>query len=315
LGAKGDPQLGWEEIIIMEHDAKNGSRERGNSFAATNGCPNPTSSNDGSLAPPQVDETRSQTSVDIAGTLESPKYGMGANQSARKPPRQSNYGPTSTLVTDKTTKSKEQPPVFEPPVTKQTLSELDVNKIVHNPKLRHDINFDPDLHFRPNLDGEKGRRKKQKADDFWDTMRNQLQNYLIDREGFERALGDAEWCLPATLKAIRGILETLVPQRDRSSVEETFNVDLLMQQFRKGVADLGKLAMWLSQLLKCHCAPMRDDWVDEMVAQLSSGDRKGDVSLLVGGMCSLLAVLEAMKLVSFLSDFLLYSFADLYSRT
>jgi hypothetical protein len=71
-----------------------------------------------------------------------------------------------------------------------------------------------------------------------------------------------------------------------------------MQQFRKGVADLTKLAMWLSQLLKCHCAPVRDEWVDKMVMQLSSGDRNGDVGLLVGGMRSLLAVLEAMKLVS-----------------
>jgi hypothetical protein len=182
-------------------------------------------------------------------------------------------------------------------VTKATLSELDVNKIVHNPKLRHDINFDPDLHFRPNLDGEKGRRKTQKANHFWETMRTQLREYIANREQFE-ALEQTEWCLPATLNAIRGILETLVPQRDRASVEETFNVDLLMQQFRKGVADLVKLAMWLSQLLKCHCAPMRDDWVDEMVTQLSNGDRNGDVAMLVAGMQNLLGVLEAMKLVS-----------------
>ena len=296
-------------------DAKNGSRERENNFAATNGRPNSTQSNEGTLATTQVDETRSQTSVDMAGNIEPPEYGMGSSQSVKNPPRHSNYDPASTPTIDKMAKLKEPTPIFEPPVTKQTLSELDVNKIVHNPKLRHDINFDPDLHFRPNLDGEKGRRKKQKADDFWVTMRNQLQNYLIDREGFERELGDAEWCLPATLKAIRGILETLVPQRDRSSVEETFNVDLLLQQFRKEVADLAKLAMWLSQLLKRHCAPMRDDWVDEMVAQLSNGDRQGDVGLLVGGMCSLLAVLEAMKLVNLLSDLLLYSLADLYSRT
>lgn len=183
-------------------------------------------------------------------------------------------------------------------MTKGTLSELDVTKIVNNPKLRHDINFDPELHFRPNLDGEKGRRKTEKANNFWETMQGQLRDYLTDRERFERELGDSEWCLPATLNAIRGILETLVPQRDKASVEETFNVELLMQQFRKGVADLVKLARWLSQLLKCHCAPMRDHWVDDMVTQLSDGDRTGDVALLVAGMKNLLGVLEAMKLVS-----------------
>lgn len=192
---------------------------------------------------------------------------------------------------------KEQPALFEPPVTKKTLSELDVNKIVHNPKLRHDINFDPDLHFRPNLDGEKGRKKTEKTDGFYETMRQQLGLYFVNREQFEKNLGDVEWCLPATLNAIKGILETLVPQRDRSSVEETFNVELLMQQFRKGVADLPKLAQWLSQLLKCHCAPMRDIWVNEMVKSISDGDQQADIPLLVAGIRQLLGVLEAMKLV------------------
>jgi hypothetical protein len=191
--------------------------------------------------------------------------------------------------------TKEHNPAVEPPVTKAKLSELDVNKIVNNPKLRHDINFDPDLHFRPNLDGEK-KRKIQRAEDFWETMRVQLQEYRLHPAQFERGLGDTGWCLPATLKAIQGILETLVPQRDRAAVEETFNIELLMQQFQKGAE---KLAAWLSQLLKCHCAPMRDSWVDEMVTQLGNGDRNGDVTLLVAGMQNLLGVLEAMKLVSF----------------
>ncbi|KAK4188836.1 hypothetical protein QBC35DRAFT_183692 [Podospora australis] len=44
---------------------------------------------------------------------------------------------------------------LEPPVTKTTLSELDVTKIMYIPKLRHDINFDPELHFRPNIDGKR----------------------------------------------------------------------------------------------------------------------------------------------------------------
>jgi hypothetical protein len=188
---------------------------------------------------------------------------------------------------------------LEPPVTKKTLSELDVNKIFHNPKLRHDINFDPDLHFRPNLDGEKGKIKAEKQNAFYELMQIQLYHVLTNREGFHNQYGNTDWCLPATLRAIRGILETLVPQRDRPSVEETFNVDLLMQQFYKGVADLPKLSQWLSQFLKCHCAPMRDWWVDEMATQISVGDQEGDVAKLVLGIRNLLGVLEAMKLVSF----------------
>ncbi|RFU81754.1 camp-mediated signaling sok1 [Trichoderma arundinaceum] len=186
---------------------------------------------------------------------------------------------------------------LEPPVTRSTLSELDVSKIIHNPKLRHDINFDPELHFRPNLDGEKGRRKQEKANQFWRTLKQELSEFIIDRPTFIYKHGDSdEWTLPILLKAVKDIIQTLVPQRDRQFLEEGLNVELLMQQFHKGVADLEKLAMWLSRVLKSHCAPMRDEWVDTMYNQLSNGNRNMDLDELVTGMRSLLSVLEAMKL-------------------
>ncbi|CAK7209503.1 Protein SOSEKI 1 [Sporothrix curviconia] len=187
---------------------------------------------------------------------------------------------------------------FELPVTKATLSELDVNKIIHNPKLRHDINYDPELHFRPNLDGEKGRRKQDKALQFWDSLRSDLAQFVTDREAFLKAHGpdDNGWSLPVLLNAVKDIIQTLVPARDRDMLNEGLNVPLLMQQFARGVVDLEKLADWLSSVLKMHCAPMRDDWVDEMYNELSRGNRENDVDELVKGLCSLLSVLEAMKL-------------------
>ncbi|RDW60838.1 hypothetical protein BP6252_12221 [Coleophoma cylindrospora] len=284
---------------------------RRSSVTATNGnSRSPTSNKDSASIPTREEETANpsinmsrQESQDYE--RENTEHAFCPSTSSRntssrntpsEPPRTATKFVTESNGRRANSQATSTAPALEPPVTKGTLSELDVNKIVHNPKLRHDINFDPDLHFRPNLDGEKGRRKTKKADDFWETMKVQLRDYIMNREVFEAELKDAEWCLPATLKAIRGILETLVPQRDRASVDETFNVDLLMQQFRKGVADLSKLAQWLSRLLKCHCAPMRDEWVDEMVTQLSDGDRNGDVDMLVLGMRNLLGVLEAMKL-------------------
>ncbi|KAK1774856.1 T-complex protein 11-domain-containing protein [Copromyces sp. CBS 386.78] len=189
------------------------------------------------------------------------------------------------------------PKPLEPPVTRATLSELDVSKIIHNPKLRHDINFDPELHFRPNLDGEKGKRKQEKANQFWNMLMEQLIQFVMDREGFYARYGtDDNWCLPALLKAAREIIETLVPQRDRDLLNDGLNVELLMQQFHRGVADLEKLAAWLSGVLKLHCAPMRDEWVDEMYNELSNGNSNNDMGELVKGMRNLLSVLEAMKL-------------------
>ena len=185
----------------------------------------------------------------------------------------------------------------EPPVTRSTLSELDVSKIIHNPKLRHDINFDPELHFRPNLDGDKGRKKQDRANHFWRALREDLSLFLEDRPAFYAKYGERnDWTLPALLKAVKEIIQTLVPQRDRQFLDEGLNVELLMQQFHKNIADLEKLALWLSRVLKSHCAPMRDDWVDTMYAQLSNGNRNSDLDELVTGMRSLLSVLEAMKL-------------------
>ncbi|KAK5997130.1 Protein SOK1 [Cladobotryum mycophilum] len=185
----------------------------------------------------------------------------------------------------------------EPPVTRATLSELDVSKIIHNPKLRHDINYDPELHFRPNLDGEKGRKKQERANQFWRALKKELSEFILDRPTFYANHGENDdWTLPLLLKAVKEIIQTLVPQRDRQFLDEGLNVELLMQQFHKGVADLEKLALWLSQVLKSHCAPMRDDWVDTMYSQLSNGNRNADLDELVTGMRSLLSVLEAMKL-------------------
>lgn len=182
-------------------------------------------------------------------------------------------------------------------MTKATLSELDVAKIIHNPKLRHDINFDPELHFRPNLDGEKGRRKQEKANQFWTSLRDQLTLFVVDREAFRQQNPSGEdWCLPILLRSVKEIIQTLVPHRDRDFLNEGLNVELLMQQFNRGIADLEKVASWLSGVLKLHCAPMRDEWVDEMYNDLSNGNRNNDMDELVKGMRSLLSVLEAMKL-------------------
>lgn len=187
--------------------------------------------------------------------------------------------------------------LLDPPITKHTLSELDVAKIIHNSKLRHDINFDPDLHFRPNVEGDKGKKKQERSDSFWRTLKDQLTLFVMDRDGFYSQCGDGDhWCLPVLLKTIKEILETLVPQRDREFLDEGLNVGLLMQQFHRGVLDLEKLAEWLSGVLKSHCAPMRDEEVDTMLHMVKAGNRDSDIAKLVLGMRELLSVLEHMKL-------------------
>ncbi|KAJ8292784.1 Protein SOK1 [Rhodotorula toruloides] len=54
-----------------------------------------------------------------------------------------------------------------PPITKDTLQELDLSEIMRNPQLRHDVVFDPNLMFRPNYDGERGERKRLTTEQYW----------------------------------------------------------------------------------------------------------------------------------------------------
>ncbi|KAL2013818.1 hypothetical protein VTN00DRAFT_1343 [Thermoascus crustaceus] len=193
----------------------------------------------------------------------------------------------------------------QPPVTKRTLSELDLPRIMTNINLRMDANFDRDLHFKPDLDGEKGRKKRKEAAEYWEAMAIEIwiyafcasKNLDISQEQ-NRNCGQMAFAprLPEMFETLQDVLKTLVPERDHPSVTQNLDVSLLMQQIRKGVLDLVGLSTWLAGLLKTHCAPMRDEWADQMVEQISSGFHAQDVGKIVEGLQMLFGILEAMKL-------------------
>ena len=98
---------------------------------------------------------------------------------------------------------------MEPPVTKKLLSELDLPQILASVKFRHELNFVETPLVHPDLDSEKGRQKAQRAGEFWDCLRSQLQAFMEDKAAFEIPRG-----LTITLKEIGEILWTLVPPED-----------------------------------------------------------------------------------------------------
>ncbi|KAL4956544.1 T-complex protein 11-domain-containing protein [Aspergillus filifer] len=188
-----------------------------------------------------------------------------------------------------------------PPVTKSTLSELDLPCIMGNINLRMDANFDRDLHFKPDLDGEKGRKKRRDAREYWEAMASEISVYAfcqrVDRPQEHHNEGSSfEPRLPALFETLQDVLKTLVPERDHPNIMENLEVALLMQQIQKGVLDMVVIAKWLAGLLKTHCAPMRDEWADTMVRQISSGSQRQDAGEIVSGLRTLFAILEAMKL-------------------
>lgn len=196
----------------------------------------------------------------------------------------------------------------QPPITSESLAELDMPRIINNPKLRHDVNFDRDLHFRPNLDGSKGRQKLQSAEQYWQALEGELFMYgfaaqqkaqASDADSasyWERVGRQSQRRLRKMFEAIRDILKMLVPDYEQKSITERLDVDLIMQEISNGVCDLIALSNWLAKVLKAHCAPMRDELVDSMRKDIEVGALEGRHEKLVSGLRQLLNVLEAMKL-------------------
>ncbi|KAI9849574.1 MAG: hypothetical protein M1838_000116 [Thelocarpon superellum] len=183
-----------------------------------------------------------------------------------------------------------------PPVTAAALRELEIPRIIGNPRLRHDLNFDTNLHFKPNTEGERGRRKKAQAERYWANLTEELQRCADHPDRIDWHSGHDLPKLPLVFAEIQTILQTLVPERDMTVVEETFDVPLLMQQIRWQALDYVRLSTWTATLLKMHCAPMRDQWLDDMVNRFRRGVKTGAVTDLVDGIRMLFGVLEAMKL-------------------
>lgn len=183
-----------------------------------------------------------------------------------------------------------------PPVTLSTLRELDLHEIYRNPKLRHDVVFDAQLHFRPNLDGSRGRRKREQADVYWKLVLHECEKLFVNVRNRQAGAARMALKLPILFMTMRDILLTLVPKSDRGEVEAALDPPLLMQQLEHGVLDFKKLAEWLAGVLKAHCAPMRDQWVEQMVTRVAHGVDNQKTSAFVDGLKMIFGILEAMKL-------------------
>ena len=205
----------------------------------------------------------------------------------------------------------------EPPITKVSLAELDLVRIINDPKLRHDLNFEREISFRPNLHGIPGQRKLDSARKYWEALT--IEFALCSRRQSQSSVNMRMWRdiatssshsphlpslrrvsvrLPLMFEAIREILKTLVPGSEWSSVDERLDVDLLMQELENGVCDVKGLGDWLGKLLLGSCSPVRDTDVNQMVLKINEGTDRDDPCLLVDGLRSLFGILEMMKLVS-----------------
>lgn len=200
---------------------------------------------------------------------------------------------------------------LDPPVTKASLGELDLARIMNDPKLRHDLNFEREVAFRPNLYGSKGKQKIRHAEDYWEALVVELAVYIVRCYRISKfpavssgwllrptLISSVRWRLPRLFETIRDIVKTLVPAPELDAVDQRLDVDLLMQELDYGSCDLTALSEWLGRILLGSCSPLRDPSVTEMVSKIKQGVEGNDARTLVDGLKLLFGVLETMKLVS-----------------
>lgn len=201
---------------------------------------------------------------------------------------------------------------IDPPITKCSLGELDFKRIINDPKLRHDLNFEREIAFRPNYDGARGVQKKATAKAYWEALAEELTLYFAQRyelhptascnamnsELSNRHLPSSQRRLPQMFRTIKAILKSLVPETECFAIDQSLDVDFLLQQLEKGVCDLVSLSDWLGKLLMGSCSPCRDPLVRKMVETIQKAASNQDVQGLVEGIEQLFVILETMKLVS-----------------
>ncbi|KAK6373944.1 Protein SOSEKI 1 [Exophiala oligosperma] len=194
-----------------------------------------------------------------------------------------------------------------PPVTRESLEELDLMWIQSNINLRVDINYDHDLHFTP-VSGYKGEQKRKEARKYWLSLEAELRIvYQHDHLGPCSRCQEARRSAPSKGRyfkprlrqmflTLKELLSILVPDRDQDQIVQYLDITLLLQEVSHGLLDVVQLARWLCVLLTTHCAPMRDESAQEMADQVRQGAEKGDLHALVAGIEKLFSFLEAMKL-------------------
>lgn len=236
-------------------------------------------------------------------------------------------------------------PVLQPIINRRTLQELDLNAILRNPQLRHDLLFDSGLQFRPTS----GRRKRELSDKYWDAVARELESgctcVSFDLQGkpnvcvcvcrrvspppvnpvlafstFRRVLTlrmpsrirpllseflDLLLCVIQPLSGISGYVSpnTLQAQMQQHTTQaarlrSVFDPDLIEQEIRHGVFDPSGLFQTIGQVLKAHCAPMRDQAMEAMVEVARSCAPKGTGTKAdaVRAVRMCLDILELMKL-------------------
>jgi hypothetical protein len=181
------------------------------------------------------------------------------------------------------------------PINRHSLRELDFSNIVSNLQIRHNLLFEPDMKFQPNVEGDHGQTKLATVTAYWTQVSSELAGYTSDNN-VHYAPNYA--IVPLLLTEIKAIMLDVMStskslQRD---LAEHLDTRMITQQLKTGVAvDMSNWVRFIAQKMLSYCAPCRDALIEDMLTQ--SEDPTTDPATLFR---TCFEILELMKLVTFL---------------
>ena len=205
-----------------------------------------------------------------------------------------------------------------PPISKATLSELDLDRLIGNLLLRHDLNFDHKIRYGPTVRGSRAESRVVEAQKYWDAMGTELSELYFGRPPLSNCSSSDCRCsttprcpprdtalhytrllrLKQMFESVREIIKSLLPIEEWPTIDAGLDADLLVQELDNDACNFTALSDWLGTLLRRFMLPERRYLVDLMIAKIRDGVRNVDIDLIVDGLIRVFGILEVMKLVS-----------------
>lgn len=207
---------------------------------------------------------------------------------------------------------------LEPPITTATLSQIEFDRLYKNLFMRHDINFDPNIQYRPIPIDRQGAVRMTEASSYWDALNMELiwcaRVQSCPRLYFSRkcnctptvrclrkeksSLRTKLVRLPRMFEVIREILHSLLPKTEWLAIDERLDTSLLVQELENSACDYVSLGNWLANLLQRYYLSDGDYLISRMVSTIRDGVRGKDITGILSGLKQIFVILEAMKLVN-----------------
>lgn len=202
---------------------------------------------------------------------------------------------------------------LEPLVSAESLRELELRQISKDLLLRHDLNFDRNITYRPNTHGARGQQRAVQSVEYWNAIRKELGLLLSNDytsssiKPSHNTVSSTQACsscapglprLSRMFGTVRMLLKSFIHEDEWDAIDARLDVDLLIQQLNNRAFDLVAFSDWLAVLLRRFCSCKRYQSIDVMTSSIKLGVERVEAPLIATGLISMFDIFETIKLVS-----------------